>query len=58
MCLLQKITKKNDSWIAMNYFGRAFGGKRNKALDFGGDPDHDLALVEIGALPSIMVVMS
>ena len=36
--------------IVMKFYGRVWGGQRNKWLDFGSDPDHDLALAEVCAL--------
>ena len=41
----------------MKFYGGIEGGKKNKWLNFGGDPEHDPALVEIAALQVFRLVL-
>ena len=49
---------KNYQWIVMQFYGGVWGGKKNMWLDFGGNPDHDPALVDVCALSSTWNMMA
>ena len=39
----------------MKVYGGAWGAKRNNCLNFGSDPDHDMALAEVCALQVLRI---